>query len=424
MVMRNNMRRSKLIKEQTHNDIFYTIFMAFVWADSILVRYLRVGLQSIPYIWIHADLILSLCLMIPLALSLVAILRSLYIKEMFYVLVMYGVYFFQFYTYTLNTTYFYYYSGITVTECFPMFLIGICAYRINREQTMKVMYWISVVSVFAYVIYTTAFSRIDANTLRDGDMHGAYTLLPHLCLVFMGVLRKPDPWNIGALAIGSVFLLFLGNRGSVLCLAVCVILSVLFSGRLKRPWLFLLLSSLAMVILFLFGLLDLLQGLAEKFEFSLRIFQKLESGEIAASSGRDKILKRVWEYIWMYPMMGMGLYADRRVAGGYYAHNIVLEFLIHYGVIFGTIILGLLAYLFVGSYRYFRKEKGLTKDVYSALLFGVVVKLFLSNSYLMEPYFFFTAGFACAVIHEYRGEKRKQQKAIERTGLVRVRRIR
>ncbi len=418
------MKQSKLIKERTDNDIFFTVFMALLWADSILMRYVRVVLQMLPYVYKHADLILSVVTVIFLGLSLRSMLRTLYIKEMFYVLVMYGVFYGHFYSYSLNTTYFYEQGGITITECFPMFLIGICAYRINRETTMKVMYRISVVSIFAQVIYTMVFSRIDATTLRDGDMHGAYTLLPHICMAFTGMLRKPNSWNISALAVGSVFLLFLGNRGSLLCLGVCVIASVLFSGRLKRPWLFLLLSCLAMAILFLFGLLDLLYNMAEKYGLSLRIFQKLESGEFTGSSGRDKIQGRVWEYIWMYPMMGMGLFSDRRVAGGYYAHNVILEILIHHGIIVGTLLLVLLAYLLVGAYQYLRKGNWLAKDVYGALLFSVVCELFLSNSYLMEPYFYFTTGFACAVMNEYRGEKRRQRDVIERTSLVRSRRIR
>lgn len=422
--MKNGMKRSNLIKERTHNDIIFTVFMALVWADSILLRYIRVVLQMIPYIWQHADLILSLSFILTLGLSLGAMLRSVYIKEMFYVMAMYAVFYLHFYGYPLNTMYFYNQGGITITECFPMFLIGLCAYRINRETTMRIMSQISIASIFAFIIYTTVFSRIDATTLRDGDMHGAYTLLPHICLAFMGMLRKPNIWNISALTVGSVFLLFLGNRGSMLCLGVCVIVTILFSGRLKRPWLFLCLSALAMAILFLFGLLDFLHNMAEKYEFSLRIFEKMESGELASSSGRDRIQNRVWEYIWMYPMMGLGLFSDRRVAGGFYAHNIIPEVLIHHGVVIGTLLLGLFAYLFVGTYRYLRRENHFAKDLYGALLFGVVFKLFLSSSYLMEPYFFFTLGFALAAMSECRKIKRQERDVKERTGLVRFRRIR
>ena len=417
------MNRSKLIKTQPQIELFFSFFMAFVWASGILIPYIRVLLQNIPYIWKNADLILDLSVLILLGLSFGSILKCLYIKEIFYVMIMYGVYFLHFYCLPLNSTYFYNESGIAITECFPMFLIGICAYRINREYTIKLLYHISLITVYAYVVYTTFVSRIDAGTLRDGDMHGAYLLLPHICMTFMGMLRKPNAWNISALVLGGVYLLFLGNRGSLLCLGICVIATILFSGRLKRPWLFLILSAVVMAILFLFGLVDVLYGMAEKYGFSLRIFKKLESGEIATSTSRDRIHDRVWEYIWMYPMMGMGLYADRRVAGGFYAHNIIPEMLLHHGIVVGGVLLGLIAYLLVGTYRYLRKENALAKDIFGVLLFGVVMKLFLSSSYLREPYFFFALGFACAAMSEYRKSKRQERDEKERTGLVRLRRL-
>lgn len=423
-MMRNGMNHSSLIKERNHNDIFFTAFMALLWADSIILRYVRVLLQMTPYIWNHADMLLSLAFIIPLALSIGSILRAVYIKEIFYLIGLYAVFYLHRWLYPLNQYYYDIWGYITVSKCLPMFLVGLCAYRINREKVMSILYKISVASIFAFVIYVTAFSRIDATTLRDGDMHNAYTILPHICLVFMGVLRKPNVWNISALSIGAVFLLFLGNRGSILCLGVCIIMNILFSGRLKRPWLFLCFSVIAMVILFVFGLLDFLYDLADRYEFSLRIFEKMEKGELTYSSGRDRIQDRVWEYFRMAPMLGMGIFADRRVAGGSYAHSIIPEILLQHGIIIGTIILGLLAYLFVGSYWYLRKENHLAKDFFSALLFSAVFKLFLSNSYLMEPYFFFALGLACAIMNEYRKTKKQERIEKERTGFVRLRRIR
>ncbi len=418
------MNRSSLVKERTPNDIIFTVFMILVWMNSILLRFIRVIIQMIPFIWQHADLILSLVFIITLVLSLRVILWYVYIKDLLYFLALYVVFYLHLLLYPLNEPYFQINSELTITKCFPMFLIGLCAYRINRESTIRILYQISVVSVFAFVIYATVFSRIDAATLRDGDMHAAYTVLPHICLTFMGMLRKPNLWNISALTVGTVFLLFLGNRGSLLCLGICVIVSILFSGRLKRPWLFLLLSALVMVILFLFGLLDFLYDLAEKHGFSLRIFEKLESGEIASSSGRDQIQEKVWEAVKRDPITGMGLFSDRRVAGGLYAHNIIPEILLHHGIAVGTLLLGLLSYVLVGAYGYLRRENHLAKDLYAALLFSAVFKLFLSSSYLREPYFYFALGFAYAAMSEYRKRKQQERNAKERTGLVRYRRIR
>ncbi len=424
IIVRNGMNRSSLIKEQAHNDILFTVLIAMIWADSILLKYVRVALQLIPYIWKHADMFISMAYIICIGLSVGAILRSVYIKELFYVAVFYAIFYLHFYSFTLNETYFYSYGGTTITRVFPMFLVGICAYRINREYTMRVLYVISVITVFSFVIYTTLFANTDDRVMLDGDMHGAYNILPHICLTFAGMIRKPNPWNITAFGIGAVLLLFLGNRGSLLCLGVFVIAAILFSGRVKRPLLFLTLSVLGMLILFAFGLLDFLYNVAEDNDFSLRIFKKLESGEIASSSGRDKIQKKVWEYILLYPMMGMGIFADRRICGGYYAHNVVLEILLHYGVVIGTVFIGLLLYIFARTYSHLKREKDLTCDFFLVLMFSYVFKLFISNSYLMEPFFFFAVGFSCAAANERMRFLRLERSRKERKGLVRLRRIR
>ncbi len=416
------MNRSSLIKERPNNDIFFTILMAMIWAESILMRYIRVGIQMVPYIWKHADMILTLGYIIFLFLSMGAMLRNMYMKEVMYLLMMYAVFLAYFYLVPANKMY-YYTSGITITRVLPMFMVGICAYRINREQMLKALHLISFITVYIFAVYTVFIAASNERLMRTGDMHGAYNILPHICLVFARFIRKPNPLYGVTFSVGSLILLFLGNRGSLLCLGVFVIVTILFSDRLKRPWLFLGLSAVVMVILFYFGLLDFLYSVAEKYGFSLRIFQKLESGDIAYSSGRDRIQQRVWEYILRYPMLGLGIFSDRQVAGGSYAHNIILEVLMHYGLVIGLILLGSVTYLLIGCYNYLKKGNRPELDLYGALLFSHGFKLLLSSSYLSEPYFFFTIGFACAVMNERNRCLRLDRSRRERKGLVRHRRI-
>ena len=395
------MNRSALVKEKFNNDIFFTILMALIWADSILLQFIRVFLMKVPYVWQNADMLLSLIFIITLCLSLRAVSREVFVKELFYTLLIYGIFYLYYFLFPLNQEYYVKYADKIVKESFPMFLLGICVYRIGRERTIKVLYGISIVTVFAYMVYVSLFRIVDERTMRAGDMNAAYIILPHLCLVFAGTMRKPTVWNVGALVVGGVMLLFLGNRGSLLCLGIFVIFSILFSGKLKRPVLFLVLSVSIMLALFSFGLLDLLYEVADKNGFSLRIFEKLESGEISASSGRDKIKQRVWEYILLHPIIGMGIFSDRRVAGGHYAHNILYELMIHYGMVLGTILLILLIWMIVKTYTYLKaKEDRWTLDYFCALFFSSCLKLLLSSSYLMEPYFFLMLGFAFAVLKE------------------------
>ena len=416
------MHRRTLTNEYHSNDIFFPILMSMLWADNILMKYVRVGIQKIPFIWKHADMILTMILTLLIFLSLGAMLKNLYMKEILYTIGMYAVFLAYFYLVPDNKMYFYT-SGITITRCFPMFLVGICYYRIDREKTLEYMYRISLVTIYVFVFYTVFIAASNERIMRKGDMHGAYNLLPHVCLVLARFIRRPGIFGGITASIGGLMLLFLGNRGSLLCLGVLVIVTILFSGRVKRPWLYLSLAISAMVILFAFGLLDFLYSVAEKYDLSLRIFQKLESGEITYSSGRDKIQERVWEHILKNPIFGKGIFGDRQVAGGMYAHNLIMELMVQYGVLTGLGLFGVICYLLVGTYYYLRKENRIELDLYGALVFAFVFKLFMSSSYLSEPYFFFTLGFACAVIDERSRVLQYLRSETERKGLVRRRRI-
>ena len=226
------MDRRSLVNEKSYNGIFFTCFFSMVWADSLLLKYVRVALMKIPYIWSNADLIISLAYVVLIGLSVMSVVNAVYIKELAYIALMYAVFFLHFFVFKLNEAYFYYNNNVAITECFPMFLMGICVYRINREQNLKVMYVISLITVYFYMLYMLYLGKSDNSVVRGGDMNAAYNLLPHVCLVCAGALRKANPWNVIATIVGGVTILFLGNRGSLLCLGLFVIVTILFSGKL------------------------------------------------------------------------------------------------------------------------------------------------------------------------------------------------
>ena len=398
------MKRNSLVKHTSTNNICFILLMVFVWSDSILMRYVRVFLMKLPIIWPHTDMILSFLYVSVFLLAITVAYKELYVKDLAILLFFYGVFYLHDFLYPYNDLYYNKLGGIVTKDVFPMFLVGICVYRIDRQKVLKVLNTISLITVIFYSLYKMMFHAVDAATLKVGDMNSAYAILPHLCIVFAAMMRKTTPWNIGSFALGALLLLFLGNRGSLLCLGTFVIFVILFSGRLKRPVLFLVVSIVIMLALFAFGLLDFLYEMADELGFSLRIFKKIQSGEITYTSGRDKISRRVWEYIKMYPLMGLGIFSDRRVAGGNYAHNIVLEILINYGVVIGLLFLGLILYIFTVAFVYMRNNKDyISLDFFTSVFFAYCFKLILSNSYLLEPYFFFTIGFAYAAFKEQGG---------------------
>lgn len=400
------MKQSAIVKENSKNDICFAVYMAMLWSNTILMRFFRVVLMSIPYICQHADLIISVAFFSFFLLSISSVIREIRVKELLIVLAFYGVFYLYYCIFPLNEYYYENNQDLVVKETLPMFLVGILSFRIDRKRILKILNQISMATILAYAAYMALYQTMSESTLSGGDMHAAYMLLPHLCLVFYTMVAKANVWKISTFPIGVVCLLLLGNRGSILCLSVFIVFTVLFSGRLKRPVLFLVLSTMFLIALFAFGFLEFLYDFAEQNGFSLRIFEKLESGELTDSTGRDKIMSKVVEYIQLYPMMGMGIFADRRIAGGLYAHNIILEIILHYGIVLGILILGIILYFVIAAFKYLRKKKDvMTLGFFSALIFSYVVKLLLSSSYLVEPYFFFTMGFAYAAVREQKEDR-------------------
>lgn len=384
--------------------------MAMIWSESILLTFIRAVIMKIPRIWKHADMIITIFYLAFFLLSILEAAKELYVNEIALAFLFYMIFGIHYVLFPLNAIY-YEESAIQVmSRNFPMFLVGICTFRIRREETLKILYFISLLTIFVYGGYMLIIGNANSDAMKVGDMHTAYMLLPHLCFVFSAVLKKANPCNIVAFALGSLLLLFLGNRGSLLCLGVYVIFSILLSGRLKHPILFLVFATAFMLSLFSFGLLDYLYNLAEKYGFSVRIFQKLENGEITTSTGRDRIYARVMEQIKMHPLLGLGIFSDQRVAGGLYAHNILLEFMINYGVVIGVGLLVVVLRLFVNGFLYLRKTKQFEAlDFYTSVFFSCCFKLILSNSYLLEPYFFFAMGFAYAAVGERNRLRRKPE---------------
>ncbi|GAG27707.1 unnamed protein product, partial [marine sediment metagenome] len=78
------------------------------------------------------------------------------------------------------------------------------------------------------------------------------------------------------------------------------------------------------------------------------------------------------------PLLGIGIEGDVRLAGGY-AHNLFLELLADFGIIFGTIIIIILLFLIIKSLLTKNKEKYRMIIIWLSLGF---VSLMFSGTYM------------------------------------------
>lgn len=140
------------------------------------------------------------------------------------------------------------------------------------------------------------------------------------------------------------------------------------------------------------GIIRWAMFMSEKFSeigFSTRVFDFIVEDELANTSGRDAIAEKIFVAITQDPFGGYGFMGDRSIVGTY-CHNIVLEILCSYGIVFGGIgIITILSMVVLSIKRSWGNPVSWLMVMSACLVF---VKLMFSSSYVFEPYFYMLLG--------------------------------
>ena len=238
-------------------------------------------------------------------------------------------------------------------------------------------------------------------------MYVAYNLLPSAIylMYYASIKLRKKYWIIAIVSALTMFVY--GTRGPILCIIVYITLYLIhrFSKTTsKRKFALILIALLALAIILIYDdlfikLASVISNVFERFGFSTRIFDFYVSGDVAVSKGRDYLTNQVLEAIGRNPFIGYGFTGDQYLLG-VYCHNLVYEMWCHFGVILGSLILLALAGLTIVALIKSRSNKKIFFFVVM-LISMVYVKLMLSNSYTLEPYFYFMIGVFVAVNRKF-----------------------
>jgi len=212
--------------------------------------------------------------------------------------------------------------------------------------------------------------------------------------------------------ISLVEILMGGSRGPLLGVMLMLVISyILYRKTLSKLFRVLILCvALLIMLLYLFlGMDAFLMGIGVifgKLGISSRTIEKLLSGSGALDgTGRDRLYGIAIEMI-KKGFWGYGAYGDRYVIGKVfwvgYAHNIVLEMLIDFGWIFGTVICLKMLYDCIKMTFFCRSQAW--RDAFIVFMIPCT-KLLLSGSF-----WFSEAFFACIAIRIMYARWEKQQK--------------
>lgn len=256
----------------------------------------------------------------------------------------------------------------------------------------------------AVVICSTAtfFVLLIGKKVQQQYMTFSYNMLLHTAMLILSYFRRKKLLYLIVGLTGMVMIFIAGCRGAIVSLIASVVMYMFFrkDKPIRKLALIGTIILVSCVVLINFeGVLNYISDVAEELEMDSRTIEMIQEGEFLEDSGRGKIQEKLKDE---YTLFGSGLYGDRILTGTEtYAHNLVIEILIDFGVIFGTPILILFFItLLRGIFAPNRDLRFLVLVFFSAGL----IKLFFSSSYLMqEPAFYVLLGLCVNA-----GEKKKR----------------
>lgn len=287
----------------------------------------------------------------------------------------------------------------------PRFLLAVLpCYFLGRSiqdfyTTFHYLYNISIIVLLISFLYYV-FYLGSGRSFGDDNMVFAYNILPSILVILYTALTKGGIIRWMVSSGGIIFLIIQGTRGPIMCVLSFFLLYVLFVNSEKKERirstpiiLFGILISLSKQFI---GWLQHLSILLPTYGVSNRVINMILINEFYQDEVRSYLYEVVINGIKKHPILGNGVAGDRTILiqnshyVDHYVHNLFLEIWCHFGVILGSILLGILLRLI---WKSLVGAKSMDKKAFVVILVSLsIVKLMMSGSYLFEPYLFLLIG--------------------------------
>ena len=213
--------------------------------------------------------------------------------------------------------------------------------------------------------------------------------------------------------LGVAMILMFGTRGPLLCLIVFLLAFLFLNYRHNTVMTINLLLFFGAIYLFLRPIMIVLMFLTRIVGLSTRIFESFLDNELLnyeKSSGRDEIHELLWNNIINdRGGIGYGLGSDRLMgrSGSEYAHNLIYEVWMDFGLYIGSILIILFVFFIAKT---FKRVYGYDKfNLFLILLIWSVGHLMLSGSYLHDFQVYFFIGFCVNILRSHDEQKSEEE---------------
>lgn len=309
-----------------------------------------------------------------------------------------------------NSSYFYSIAFKVLLAYIPL---GVCAYCVDAKYLLKMLY---IAAWPIQIILLIVLLQFTGQSSTEYSMSAGYAMVFVEIIVCDHLLQRINIIDLIAIVVDLTAILICGSRGPFLCVIGYCFLRILFSNQISIKKKICAVISVLMIGLFAYkyyyDIALAISRLANLFGYSSRNLRMLLSNNIASDSGRSKLTTYYWSLIDEKPIVGWGL-AGGWLSSGSYPHNIIIEIILSFGYIGGSVILIVLAFFLLNGV--FCRSVSLQR--LSHILISVSIGLLVSGTFLQSAKFFFCL-FVCIKCVKIRKQtwKTSQTKTILNVG--------
>lgn len=294
---------------------------------------------------------------------------------------------------------------LLIPRLFPMLYIGLTID--SWEKLVNVINRLCLIaSVYALICIIHATNRLELNPLAS--IHNKYMLISNnltipllMSLLTFIITRK---WfSLICSVLPMVFIILYGSRGALarVLVAVIVFLIMQYYHNYRKKvviGLSIFVSVFALLIVFSKQIATILLSV---FPYSRTILM-ISNGNFLFFDDRMQHLEGIFIELSRAPFAVRGFFADslinaihlnRGLDSGLYAHNLFIEYLADFGIIFGgLLILITIAMLVLSFVQSFKGNNSYVKIGYSAVVVALFIQSMVSNSIMDYPYYWLMYG--------------------------------
>ena len=372
-------------------ELMLDIMLCIAWAP-LLLHYLRGIYIRVPFIGPeHIDKAIAITVVLSVICSLPALInRFALIDYLFYTLcVFYILSCYAFFP--ENAVYLDEFAPICIFQVFTYYFVG---RTLDIKHLFKVMTFLSAICIFADIFYYFIFSpqtKAADEGIGYDNMNGAYMALPHVALVMWSTLERFRIWKVIVFLIGIIFLLACGTRGPFLGLGFFGIIYFFYMNFKGSAYVKAGIITAGLLFIAAFKtVLYYITVLFTNLNLSTRILEYFVAGDMSNDSYRSVLRERI-ESVLSHGdhFLGLGAFGCRNY-DVIYAHFLPLDLVSTFGYVVGYLLLFLLIALIVTAMW---MSRGTKRQVFIIFMISIsIIKLLLSNTFLLEPYFYMLIG--------------------------------